>query len=53
MEMVYSLLIFVNVAAITFCVQSEYMTLHVCVRADFARDLRRERKINPRQIRML
>jgi hypothetical protein len=43
MEMVYSLLVFANVE-IKFRVQNEDL---VCV---WARDLHRERKINPRQV---
>ena len=32
MEMIYSLLVFVKIAAIKFRVQSEYLTLRVCAR---------------------
>lgn len=49
MEMICSLVVFVEVAAIKFSVQNEYLTLRVCARTS-RRDLHREGKINHRQI---
>ena len=49
MEMIYSLLVFVIVAAIKIS-RTERISDVACVCEDCARDLRRERRINPRQI---